>query len=91
MRIAVRSLLLVVPAAAIIAASAPAAQASFGVEKFVAVDCSEGHEACAQETFGPFSEPNEYASRYSLLKSNEVRQVLSRKTPEAMPRRRVMK
>src|SRR5438309_11863131 len=60
MRFPVRCLLLlVVLAASVIAASAPAAQAAFGVEKFVAVDCSEGFEACAQKTFGPFSEPNE--------------------------------
>src|SRR5437588_10533994 len=60
MRFPVRCLLLVVLAASIIAASAPAAQAAFGVEKFVAVDCSEGFEECAeQKPFGPFSEPKE--------------------------------
>ncbi len=59
MRFPVRCLLLVVLAASIIAASAPAAQAGFGVEKFVAVDCSEGFEGCAEKPFGPFSEPKE--------------------------------
>jgi hypothetical protein len=43
-----------------LAVSASGAQAQgFGVEKFAAVNCSEGHEGCAQETFGPFSIPKE--------------------------------
>jgi hypothetical protein len=39
-----------------LAGAAPAAQASFGVEKFVAANCSTGHEECGSETipFGPF-------------------------------------
>jgi hypothetical protein len=44
---------------AIVAFSVPAAQAEFGVEKFVAVNCAEGHEQCAHELFGPFSIPKE--------------------------------
>ena len=41
---------------ALVAVSAPAAQASFGVEKFSAANCAEGHEGCAGEakSFGPF-------------------------------------
>jgi hypothetical protein len=43
-----------------LAISASGAQAQgFGVEKFAAVNCSEGHEGCAQETIGPFSIPKE--------------------------------
>ena len=37
------------------------------------------------------SDPNEYPSRYSLLKSKLARHVLSRKTPAATPLRNVMK
>jgi hypothetical protein len=40
----------------LLAVSAPGAQAAFGVEKLVAVNCSAGHEACAHEIakVGPF-------------------------------------
>jgi hypothetical protein len=34
---------------ALVAVSAPAAQASFGVEKFVAANCSEKYETCGEE------------------------------------------
>jgi hypothetical protein len=34
---------------ALVAVSAPAAQASFGVEKFVAANCKAGHETCVEE------------------------------------------
>jgi hypothetical protein len=59
MRSQIRFSLLGTLVAASLAISAPAAQAAFGIEKFVAVNCKAGHEACAQKTVGPFSEPNE--------------------------------
>ena len=60
MRSHARISLLALVVLALLALSAAAAQAAgFGVEKFVALDCSAGHEGCAQTTFGPFSEPNE--------------------------------
>ena len=60
MRSHARIPLLALVVLALLALSAAAAQAAgFGVEKFVALDCSAGHEGCAQTTFGPFSEPNE--------------------------------
>ncbi len=60
MRSNVRISLLALLAGAIVAVSAPAAaQAAFGVDKFAAVNCSEGHQGCAQETLGPFSIPKE--------------------------------
>jgi hypothetical protein len=43
-------------AGAIVAVSAPAAQAApveFGVETFVAANCISGHETCAEESVGP--------------------------------------
>ncbi len=60
----VRVWLLGTVACAIVAFSAPAAQGAFGVEKFVAVNCIEGHDACAEETvgstlFGPLQIPKE--------------------------------
>jgi hypothetical protein len=50
--------------AATCAISAPAAEAAFGIEKFVAVNCSEGHEACGGEEveipgIGKYSFPKE--------------------------------
>ncbi|MGH2903423.1 MAG: hypothetical protein ACRDK7_07570 [Solirubrobacteraceae bacterium] len=48
---------------ALVAVSAPAAQASVEIEKFVAVNCTEGNEACAEEpvgaggAFGPLTQP----------------------------------
>lgn len=35
------------------ALAAPAAQAAFGVEKFVAANCIEGHESCVEEEIAP--------------------------------------
>ncbi|HWX74088.1 MAG TPA: hypothetical protein VNZ05_02215, partial [Solirubrobacteraceae bacterium] len=56
----IRFSLLALLAALMLGLSAEAASAAeFGIEKFVAVNCSEGHEACAQTTIGPFSEPKE--------------------------------
>jgi hypothetical protein len=61
MRFHVRFSLLALVVGATVAVSAPAAQAAFGVEKFVAVNCSEGHEECAEEKvgLGPFFVPKE--------------------------------
>ena len=60
MRFHARISLLALLTGAIIAVLAPAAaQAAFGVETFVAVNCSEGHEACAQTVVGPYSFPKE--------------------------------
>lgn len=60
MTLHVRCSLLALAACALLALSAPAAQAEFGIEKFVAVNCSAGHEACAQAEPEPgFSEPKE--------------------------------
>ncbi len=44
-----------------VAVVVPAAQAAstFGVEKFVAANCSEKFEKCGSETFGPYSIPKE--------------------------------
>jgi hypothetical protein len=39
--------------------SAPVAQGAFGIERFVAANCSEGHETCVEEAIGPFSLPKE--------------------------------
>jgi hypothetical protein len=44
---------------ALVAVSAPAAQAAFGVETFVAANCSTGHETCGEEKIGPYSFPKE--------------------------------
>ena len=47
---------------ALVAVSAPAAQAAFGVETFVAANCSTGHETCGEEKVGtlfiPEAEPS---------------------------------
>jgi hypothetical protein len=59
MRFQLRFLVLTVLAGALLAATPAAAQAAVGIEKFVAVNCSEGNEACAQETIGPYSFPKE--------------------------------
>jgi len=42
---------------ALVAVSAPAAQAATGVERFVAVNCSAGHETCGEEGTPPFTLP----------------------------------
>jgi hypothetical protein len=61
MRFHVRFSFLALVLGAVMAVLAPAAaQASlFGVETFAAVNCSEGHEGCAQTPYGPFSIPKE--------------------------------
>jgi hypothetical protein len=66
MRSRVRLSLVALLVGAITAVLAPAAaQASFGIEKFVAVNCSAEHSKCAEETvvgpdpFGPYSVPKE--------------------------------
>jgi hypothetical protein len=46
-------------ACAVISISAPVAQGAFGVERFVAANCTEGHESCVEEKIGPFSLPKE--------------------------------
>jgi hypothetical protein len=59
MTLRVRSLLFGTVACAFTVASvamtlaAPAAQAAFGVEKFVAANCIEGHESCVEEEIAP--------------------------------------
>lgn len=65
MRFHVRCALLATLLVAMLAFPAAAAQASIGIERFVAVTCSEGHEGCAQELIaigpplGTFSFPKE--------------------------------
>jgi hypothetical protein len=68
MRVRVRFSVLLLLVGALVAIAAPAAaSAAVGIEKFVAVNCIEGKEGCAQEVktvttvFGPqeFSEPKE--------------------------------
>ncbi len=61
MTLRVRSLLLGTVACAVVAFSAPMAQGApeFGVEKFVAANCIEGHENCVEEALGPYSLPKE--------------------------------
>ena len=59
MRSHVRIALVTLLAGAAVASAPAAAQASFGIEKFVAVNCDVGHEPCAQQTVGPYSEPKE--------------------------------
>jgi hypothetical protein len=49
MRLRARSLLLGTVACAVVAISAPAAQGAFGVESFVAANCTEKHETCGEE------------------------------------------
>jgi hypothetical protein len=56
----VRVSLLALCVGAITAVSASAAQGAVGIEKFVAVNCSVGHQACAEETLlGAYSQPKE--------------------------------
>jgi hypothetical protein len=52
MRSCVRYSLLALVVGAIVAVVAPAAQAAIGIERFVAVNCSVGHETCGQEATG---------------------------------------
>ncbi len=55
----VRFSLLALLVGALVGVSAPAAMAAVEIEKFVAVNCAEGHEGCGEETFGSFSIPKE--------------------------------
>jgi hypothetical protein len=60
MRSRVRVSLATLVVSAFVAVVGPAmAQASVGIEKFVAINCSEGHEACAEEGTPPFTVPKE--------------------------------
>jgi hypothetical protein len=59
MRSRARIWLLGMVAFAVVGLSAPVAQGAFGVERFVAANCSEGHESCVEEAIGPFSLPKE--------------------------------
>lgn len=59
MRLGVRVSGAAVIALATIALSAPMAQGAIGIEKFVAVNCTTGHENCAEELVGPYSFPKE--------------------------------
>ncbi len=61
MRVNVRILLLVSALVSGLALSTSAAYAAFGIEKFVAVNCGEGHSGCAQKPAkaAGFFEPNE--------------------------------
>lgn len=65
MRSRARSLLLGTVACAVMALSAPAAYGAFGVERFVAANCIEGHQTCVEESIGPIG-PFSYF--YSLPK-----------------------
>ncbi len=47
---------------ALVAVSAPAAQGAVGVERFVAVNCSAGHETCGEEGAPPFTLPKKEVS-----------------------------
>src|SRR3954462_13490571 len=56
MRVKLRiPLLAALAAVGALVASAPAAQAAFGIEKFIAVNCEV--ETCAEEKVGPYSFP----------------------------------
>ena len=55
----VRSLFFALLVGALVGISAPAALGAVGIEKFVAVNCQEGFEECAEESFGPYSIPKE--------------------------------
>jgi hypothetical protein len=60
MRSRVRVSLAALLVSAFAAVAGPAvAQAAVEIEKFVAINCSEGHEACAEESAGPFTVPKE--------------------------------
>jgi hypothetical protein len=65
MRFAVRFSFLALVVGVIVAVSAPAAaQGAVGIDKFVAVNCEEGHETCGEEPgpatlFGPTGVPKE--------------------------------
>lgn len=59
MRFGARAWVVAVAVFAIAGLSAPMAQGAVGIEKFVAVNCSEGHEACGQQLVGPLSYPKE--------------------------------
>ncbi|MGO9763048.1 MAG: hypothetical protein ACLP1Q_17490 [Solirubrobacteraceae bacterium] len=51
-RVRVSFVALVVSALALVALSAPAAQASLGIEKFVGINCKLGHETCGEAASG---------------------------------------
>ncbi len=59
MRVHARIALLAPLLGAIFAASAPAAHGAVGIEKFVAANCSEGHEGCGETGTPPFTAPAE--------------------------------
>jgi hypothetical protein len=81
MKLRARVWLVALIAGAIVGLSASAAQASFGVEKFFAANCSEGHEGCGQETFGPFSIPKEPASEKEAEEKGEGEQQAGARVP----------
>jgi hypothetical protein len=51
-RVRVSLVALVVSALALVVLSAPAAQASLGIEKFVGINCNAGHETCGEVASG---------------------------------------
>ncbi len=51
-RVRVSLVVLVVSAFALVAISAPAAQASLGIDKFVGINCKVGHETCGEVASG---------------------------------------
>ncbi|HLB22367.1 MAG TPA: hypothetical protein VK605_09650, partial [Solirubrobacteraceae bacterium] len=64
MRSCVRFSFLALLVGVLVAVAAPGAQAAVGIEKFVAVNCDEGFEKCAEEPgpvtlFGPTTVPKE--------------------------------
>ncbi len=76
MRVKVRILLLASAVACTLALSASAAYASFGIEKFVAVNCNV--ETCAQTSttiapFGTYYEPKEPTSKKKKKKTKASR------------------
>jgi hypothetical protein len=58
-RIWLLALLVFVAAAVVVPAAQAAPTVPFGVETFVAANCSEAHETCGSETIGPYSLPKE--------------------------------
>jgi hypothetical protein len=55
-RVRVSFVALVASALALVALSAPAAQASLGIEKFVGINCNQAHETCGENGKAPFGE-----------------------------------
>ena len=54
MRFPTRITLLALLVCALAAVSTPAAQAAFGIERFISITCNEASEGCGEELIGPF-------------------------------------